>query len=95
MPIYLYECKRCESEVEALQVMGASELACSECGQSMFKKLTHPALVFVNKYAPSVRREYLGTAPYTSRSPSRPRGNYIPQSPETKMEGEKWLQSIE
>ncbi len=96
MPLYVYECEACESKAEVLQPIGTNNKDCPKCEMPMVKQLTCQALVFM-KGAPSFRKRYLGTAPYTTRDTS---GKRLPGGPgakgaDTKMEGEKWLESLE
>ena len=95
MPLYVYECGPCGSKVEALQSLGTTEKDCPECGDAMAKRPTCQSLVLMNRLVPSMRNEYLGSAPYTSREPPRPKGNVVPQSPETIRQGQAWLRTIE
>jgi len=45
---------------------------------------------------PSFRKRYLGTAPYTRKIfPSEVKGGPGSKLPEAKIEGEKWIESIE
>lgn len=96
MPIYVYECEACELETEALQPIGTNKLACARCGLPTVKQLTCQALVYM-KGTPSFRKRYLGTAPYTTRDTSseRVKGGLGAKTAKAKMEGEKWLESIE
>ncbi len=96
MPIYVYECEDCELETDELQPMGTDSLDCPECGDAMVKQLTCQSLVNM-KGAPSFRKRYLGTAPYTTRDTSKERlpGGPGAKGATAKMEGQKWLRSIE
>lgn len=105
MPIYVYKCETCTNGkgkalvVEELQPRGTNELNCPKCKKLMVKQIGSIGLVLMNGQYPSFRREYLKTAPYTTRdtSPNKkiPHSNPYPQDPETVMQGEKWLESLE
>lgn len=47
MPVYIYECKQCGIEVEAVQSIEAGAPKCETCGVGMTKKPTHPAIIKV------------------------------------------------
>lgn len=96
MPIYVYECEACGLKTEALQPRDTNELDCPRCGLPTVKQLTCQALVLM-KGAPSFRKRYLGTAPYTTRDTSRERvkGGPGAKGKTAVMEGEKWLESLE
>lgn len=96
MPLYVYKCEYCGFEDEVIQQMGSNGLTCSKCGENMTKKPTHQAFVRM-KGNPSFRRRYLGTAPYTTRTLSSEKVKGGPGSPlpVAKIEGEKWLESLE
>lgn len=96
MPIYVYECEPCRSEVEVIQPIGTNTLNCSECKEAMSKKPTCQAFVYM-KGSPSFRKRYLGTAPYTTRDTSheRVKGGPGAKSPRAIMEGEKWLETLQ
>ncbi len=96
MPLYVYECEVCELEVEARQPMDTDKLDCPRCGLPTVKQPTCQAIVYM-KGAPSFRKRYLGTAPYTTRDTS---GKRLPGGPGSKhpaavREGEKWIESLE
>jgi putative FmdB family regulatory protein len=95
MPLYVYGCEDCEFEDEVIQNIGIDELACPKCGRGMLKKPTCQSLVYM-KGAPSFRKQYLGTAPYTSRVTGlENKGGHGSQSSAGKIEGGKWLESLE
>jgi len=95
MPIYCYRCENCGFKDEVIQRIGEDKLNCSKCGGGMIKKPTHQAFVRM-KGNPSFRRRYLGTAPYTRRQfPSELKGGPGSKLPKAKIEGEKWLESLE
>lgn len=98
MPIYVYKCGDCGFEDEVIQQMGVNKLNCPNCGRSMSKKPTSHAFVYMKGKGgyPSFRKRYLGTAPYTTKvMPSEVRGGPGSKLPAAKIEGEKWLESIE
>lgn len=98
MPIYLYKCEQCEYEEEIIQQIGGDGLNCPECGLVLHKKPTCHAFVFMKGKGgyPSFRKRYLGTAPYTRKIfPSEVKGGPGSKLPEAKIEGEKWLESLE
>jgi len=68
MPLYDYQCEKCGSIVEVLCVVEAEPPQC--CEQSMIRLPSFPALVKMKGEGgfPSKRKQYRGTAPYTSRS---------------------------
>jgi len=95
MPLYVYKCKNCEFEDEVIQKIGADGHNCSKCGAVMFKKPTCQSFVYMKGY-PSFRKRYLGTAPYTRKIfPSEVKGGPGSKLPVAKIEGEKWLESLE
>jgi len=65
MPIYEYRCE-CGYEVTELQVIGDEAPRCPQCGETMLKKLTFPAMVKIKGEGgfPSRRKEFKDTAPY-------------------------------
>ena len=93
MPIYVYKCDKCGFEDEVIQQMGVNGLHCPKCGLSRSKKPTRHAFVYMKGY-PSFRKRYLGTAPYTTK-PSKVKGGPGSKLPAAKIEGERWLESIE
>jgi|TARA_Y100000310_G_scaffold44408_1_gene41472 putative FmdB family regulatory protein len=94
MPIYVYGCGTCDTEVDRLQPMGTDAADCRECGASMTKKPTAHALVFMNG-APSFRKQYLGTAPHTGRVTGlEGKGGPGSSSPEGIRQGKAWLESL-
>ena len=96
MPIYVYECEACGFKDEVNQPIGTNELACSRCGLPAAKQPTCQALVLMNG-APSFRKRYLGTAPYTTRvlASEKVKGGPGAKGEVAVMEGEKWLESLE
>ncbi len=80
-------------ETEVIQPMGANNPEC--CRMSMTKKPTSHTLVYM-KGAPSFRKRYLGTAPYTTRtlSSEKVKGGPGAKGANAVMEGEKWLESL-
>jgi len=95
MPLYIYKCNHCDFEDEVLQNIGTNKLDCAKCGFSMNKIPTAHAFIYMKGY-PSFRRRYLGTAPYTTKpNPSELKGGPGSKLPLAKIEGEKWLESIE
>ncbi|KKL67645.1 hypothetical protein LCGC14_2132900 [marine sediment metagenome] len=96
MPVYVYECKACGQKEEVLQPIGTTELDCPECETPMAKQPTCQALVFM-KGAPSFRKRYLGTAPYTTRTLASETVKGGPGSPDPRAreQGEKWLERLE
>jgi len=98
MPIYAYKCKNCDFETEVIQQMGANKLDCPKCKVSMSKKPTCHSFVYMKGRGgyPSFRKQYLGTAPGTTRITGfENKGGPGSKLPEAKIEGEKWLESIE
>ena len=92
MPIYVFGCKNCETEVEVLQPIDADEPSC--CGTAMTKKPTAHSFVYMKGY-PSFRKKYLGTAPGTSRfNGLEGKGGPGSQMPDAKSQGAAWLESI-
>jgi len=99
MPLYLFRCGSCESEEEVIQRMDAANPTCLNCGGDMIKRPTSHAFVFMKGKGgyPSFRRKHLGTAPGTTGvlSSEEKRGGPGSPLPAAKIEGEKWLESIE
>jgi len=67
MPIYLYRCAKCGSEIEVIHNMKQDTPDC--CGSPMLKLPTCPAMVKMKGMGgyPSRRKFVKGTAPYTTR----------------------------
>lgn len=68
MPVYIYQCEKCKNRVEVLQGLQGGVPLC--CGKAMTKMPTFPAMVKMKGMGgyPSRRKQFKGTAPYTSRS---------------------------
>lgn len=66
MPIYLYHCETCNSEVERILPIGTDAPVCH--GEGMRKMPTFPGMVKMKGEGgyPSRRKEWKGTAPYTT-----------------------------
>ncbi len=94
MPIYVYDCNECKVGQEVRQPLGTDHLNCS-CGRAMSKMPTCQALV-LQKGAPSFRKRYLGTAPYTTRvtSSEKQKGGPGAKGPESEKQGAAWLESL-
>lgn len=98
MPIYVYKCETCGFKDEVIQQIGTNGLNCSNCGTGMSKKPTHHSFIYMKGKGgyPSFRKRYLGTAPYTRKIfSSEVRGGPGSKLPQAKIEGEKWLESME
>lgn len=69
MPIYSYTCK-CGVTGDEFQQMGAEVPLCPRCGLKMERVMTYPSMVKVKGSGgyPSRRKEWKGSAPYTTRS---------------------------
>ena len=97
MPIYVYKCENCSLENEVIQNLNNNGFYCPQCGKDMFKKPTSFSFVYMKGKGgyPSYRKQYLGTAPGTTRVTGyEGKGGPGAKSPVAKMEGEKWLERM-
>ena len=65
-PIYVYQCLTCETEVEKILPIGSDNPICH--GESMLQLATFPVMVKMKGEGgyPSRRKQWKGTAPFTS-----------------------------
>lgn len=93
MPIYVYGC-RCGKRVEIVQRIGDVSPACADCGESMTKMPTFPAMVkMAGIYStPAERKFNEGTAPFSNEKGSiEPFREGDPDEPPAEKQGRKWL----
>lgn len=100
MPIYEFECNECKFTVEKIQAFDIGSPVC-KCGGAMRRLFSPIAFVNMNG-SPSFRKQWLGTAPYTTRGTSpkvddlgRTKGWPGDRDPESIIQGKKWLESLE
>ena len=66
MPLYLYGCSDCQTEIEKFQAIDGEPIPCPSCHKGMVRKPTFPAMVKVKGMGgyPSRRKMIGDTAPY-------------------------------
>ena len=70
MPIYVYRCDKCVLELEKVQGINEEAALCPNCGNTMARLPTFPAMVKIKGEGgyPSRRKFVKGSAPFTTRN---------------------------